>query len=75
MIPIAINRGENRKMIAEVINISNKVFRSAQRDGNKSRILQSKIESRPKARPISRKGIDAPYPRSGPQALYFTINK
>ena len=49
MVPITIE--ENRKMEAEFTNISNKTFRSVQRDGGKSRILKSEIENRHKARP------------------------
>ena len=48
-VPITIE--ENRKMEAEFTNISNKTFRSVQRDGDKSRILKSEIENRHKARP------------------------
>lgn len=49
MVPITIE--ENRKMEAEFTNIFNKIFRSVQRDGDKSRILKSEIENRHKARP------------------------
>lgn len=49
MVPVTIE--ENRKVEAEFTNISNKTFRSVQRDGDKSRILKSEIENRHKARP------------------------
>ena len=48
MVPVITE--ENRKVEAEFTNISNKTFRSVQRDGDKSRILKSEIENRHKAR-------------------------